>query len=148
MLKKEMRLFNDKKYYLLGKRKEDNRKVWLEEGSWDCDWYWGLGYIEIFSYKYKDIDEHTHFDSLFKNIDNWNEYFSETTLTKEEMFELFEMMRLLYTSRHYSDMLHVGANITGRRKDLQDIYKNDTEYNRINKEVIPQLLNKVYELLS
>ena len=52
-----MRLFNDKKYYLLGKRKEDNRKVWLEEGSWDCDWYWGLGYVEIFSYKYKDIDE-------------------------------------------------------------------------------------------
>lgn len=150
MLKKEMRLFNNKKYYLLGKRREDGRKVWLEESSWDCDWYWGFGYVEIFSYKYKDIDEHTHFDSLFLHniLDSWKEYFEDSVLEEKDIYALCDIMKLCYTIRNYSDILHRGAGISSNTKGLKLIYENDKEYDRINKEVLPKLFNEVYTLLS
>lgn len=137
------------KFYLLGKDK-DGRKVWLQEASWDCDWYWGLGYINTFNKNYSDIDLHTHFDSLFLKKDIYKSfvnYFTETTLNKSEIWQLLELMKTLYTLGEYSDMLHLkGANIS--KNSCENILKNDEEYKRINEVVIPELNNKVYELLS
>ena len=42
----------------LGKTKDDNSSVYLEGFSWDCDWYWGGGYLGNRSF-------HTHFDGCF-----------------------------------------------------------------------------------
>ncbi|MCR1960237.1 hypothetical protein CWE04_11675 [Thomasclavelia cocleata] len=138
-----------KKYYLLGKDLDDN-KVWLEEASFDCGWYWGLGYVEKFNKNYSDIKEHTHFDRLFlkENIhDSFIEYFSKITLTNNEIWQLLELMKSLYIFREYSDMLHLGgAHIS--ENPCQDILKNDEEYKRINKIIIPKINNKVYELLG
>ena len=44
-MKKEKRKAFGKKIYLLGKDAE-GVKYWLEEASWDCNWYYGFGYIE------------------------------------------------------------------------------------------------------
>lgn len=153
MLKKEVKEKFNKKYYLLGKRKEDDKKVWLEEASWDCNWYWGLGYIEVFNYNYTDIEEHTHFDSLFfgtnKGLpDAWYDYFDETVLDKDGVWKILEIMKTLYTVRAYSDMLHLGGSNISSQKDVLELVKNDKEYERINQEVIPQLLEKLYELLG
>lgn len=35
-----------------------NEMLWLEKHSWDCDWYWGFGYIG-------NKHLHTHFDLTF-----------------------------------------------------------------------------------
>lgn len=138
-----------KNQYLLGKDK-DGRKVWLQEASWNCGWYWGLGYVRTFNKNYTDIDLHTHFDSLFLEKDIYNSfvnYFTETTLNKNEIWQLLELIQALYTLRKYSDMLHrKGANIS--KNSCANILKNDEEYKRINEVVIPELNNKVYELLS
>ena len=53
-----------RKYYLLGKDAEGT-KYWLEEPSWDCNWYWGFGYVQTFDRSGNDIDSHQHFDILF-----------------------------------------------------------------------------------
>ena len=50
MEKQKITKFGDD-YYLLGINQE-NEKVWLEKPSWDCDWYWGFGYVEIFNQNY------------------------------------------------------------------------------------------------
>jgi hypothetical protein len=36
-----------KDIYLIGKDKSGTN-YWLESPSWDCDWYWGFGYIETY----------------------------------------------------------------------------------------------------
>lgn len=150
-MKKEIRTKFNKKYYLLGKDHE-NHKVWLEEGHFDCDWYWGIGYVETFNHNYTDIVSHTHFDSLFFNqslgyLDAFKAYFIDTPLSKDEIWKLLELMQTLYTMRKYSDILHTGgAHIT--TNTLKDLIKNDDEYKRINKVVIPQVLKEVYKLLG
>ena len=54
-----------KKQWYLGKTKAKLNgkveKVYLEDFSWDCGWYWAGGYIETKSM-------HTHFDSCFLNV--------------------------------------------------------------------------------
>ena len=143
-----------KKYYLLGTRKEDNKKVWLEEGHFDCNWYWGVGYVEIFNGTYTDIDEHTHFDSLFlkTNIyDDFKDYFKDTTLTNNEIWELLELMQTIYHLRKTSDTIYqkgsyINENNTEKEIFDEDIYKK--MYDKINYEDIPKLLQEVYNLLE
>ena len=44
MLDKQVRQQDKKKEYLLG-TDEYGIKYWLESESWDCNWYWGFGYL-------------------------------------------------------------------------------------------------------
>ena len=142
------------KYYLLGTRKEDNKKIWLQEGNFDCDWYWGVGYIEVFNHNYTDISEHTHFDSLFlkRNIfDSFKDYFKDTTLSDNEIWQLLELMQTIYTLREMSDTIHRrGSHIT--TADIENHIFNENiylnMYDKINNDTIPTLLNTVYELLE
>lgn len=149
-MKKETKKRFGHNYYLLGKNKE-GQKVWLEEGHFDCGWYWGIGYVEIFNKNHTDIEVHTHFDSLFFNnekccYDLFKEYFSETTLNDNEIWELLENMKALYTLREYSDLLYRGgAHITKNKN--KNIIENDEEYRRINNTIIPAILESVYKIL-
>ncbi len=147
-MKKECSIRNGKKAFLLGKK--DGRKVWLIEGKWDCEWYWAIGYLQTF--RGNDIDSHQHWDSLFFNnrvcsYDLVKEYFDELTVSDKELWTLCELMRSLYTARRYSDMLYTGgAHLT--QNPCADIIKDNTEYERINKVVIPAMLKEVYKLLT
>lgn len=144
------------KHYLLGED-HNGTKYYLEQASWDCGWYWGLGYIHTFTNnknpKYsRDIQTHTHFDSMFLNknrngYDEFKDFFKETVLNEKETWQLIELMKSLYIAREYSDFLNRGgAHYT--QNACGELIKNNDEYERINKTVIPGLLNKVYELLS
>ena len=47
--KKKIHVFG-KDAYLLGKD-DQGIQYWLESPSWDCDWYWGFGYVETYTNK-------------------------------------------------------------------------------------------------
>ena len=150
MKKKKSHAFG-KDTYLIGKGK-DGEYYWLEEGKWDCDWYWGIGYVETYTNslepnKAKDICSHQHWDGLFPTYDKFNEFFEETVLNDKEKWELLELMKAIYIARHYSDMLHIGGAHYTSNPCKEDIHNKD-EYNRINKVMIPKMLEKVYEILS
>ena len=148
-MKKEVKQIKGKNYYLLGINKE-GQKVWLEQSSFDCGWYWGIGYVEVFNRSYSDIQEHTHFDSLFlkNNIyDSFKGYFNDITLEDKEIWQLLELMKTLYTYRNFSDMIHTkGSHIT--TNNCKDIISNDELYKDINERIIPTLLEEVYNLLG
>ena len=142
--------------YLLGKD-SDGVYYWLQESKFDCGWYWAIGYVETYTNNQnphisRDINSHQHFDGLFFNknkcsYDVFNEFFEESTLDKKELWTFLELMKSLYTLRKYSDMLHIGgSHFTSN--PCKEIIKNDDEYDRINKIVIPALLEKVYSMLS
>ena len=93
----EKRIVNwhGKKYYLLGINQE-GKKEYLQEPSWDCDWYWGFGYVVEFSNnknpeKSKDFNGWTHCDSLFfdKNVacyELYKKHFKDPILKDHEMW--------------------------------------------------------------
>ena len=138
--------------YLLGLGK-DGEKYYMESGKWDCEWYWGLGYVVSYERGYRDIQSHSHFNYMFmkddrKNcMDKMKAFFVDMTLSENELYRLWEIMKSLYILREYSDMLHTGgSHIT--TNPCRELIKNDAEYERINIEVIPELLKQLYTLLS
>lgn len=142
-----------KKYYLLGTRKEDNKKVWLEEGNFDCKWYWGVGYVEVFNRTYADIDEHTHFNILFlkTNIyDSFKDYFEDTTLNNNEIWQILELMQTIYQLRHTSDLIYCKGSYLKSNIIEKEIFNDESYkkmYDKINNEDIPRLLEEVYKIL-
>lgn len=145
-----------KDVYLLGKDAEGT-SYWLEEAKWDCDWYWGGGYVETYTNNdypsmSKDIVTHSHFDSMFfkanKNgYDAFTDFFYETPFDNKEIWKICELMKAFYIARQYSDMLFCGgAHYTSN--PASEAIKSDTEYKRINETVIPELMRHLYEILS
>lgn len=157
-MKKGKRRAFGKNIYLLGKNKEGH-KMWLEEASWDCGWYWGFGYIETYTNNEtpelsRDIESHQHFDELFLKKEIFNSFkntFEETPLSDNEIWELLGYMKEFYVMRDYSDLLHSGNHITEKAKNIkEEKHKetNESEYNRINKILMPELFDKIYKILE
>ena len=56
-------------------------------------------------------------------------------------------MKSIYIARSYSDMLHRGGAHYISNPNEKDI-KNEYEYTRINKIMIPKMLESVYKILT
>ena len=130
---------------------------WLEAAHWDCDWYWGGGYVEAYTNNTKpnlsrDICSHQHFNGLFFNkntngFDAFKNFFIETPFSDSEIWKICELMKTFYICREYSDMLHIGgAHYTSN--PAKETIKNVLEYERINKNVIPEIMNELYKILE
>ena len=154
-MKKKISSAFGKKQYLLGVDKE-GIYYWLEEASWDCEWYWGFGYIETFTNNKnpqlaKDINSHSHFDVMFFNnrggYTAFTEFFEDMTVDEEELWELLELMKTFYILSEYSECIHRGGAHYTTNPIAEDI-KSTSEYDRINKVLIPKITNEVYSLLS
>lgn len=152
-LKKMMDIRNGEKNYFLGLNKNGD-KMWLVAPSWDCGWYWGLGYIKIYQQnwmpsKARDILCSTHFDCVFPSYGSFIDEFNNTPFTENEKWKIYEYMKELYILRKYSDMMHDGgAYITTGSKTLKEEQKNNIkEYNRINKILIPNVWKELEAIL-
>jgi hypothetical protein len=151
IIKKQTVIRNGKKYYLLGIRKKDNKKVWLEDFSWDCDWYWGGGYIEIFTSNNpetaRDIQEHTHFNILFLEnpFYSWIDYFKASTLKEDEIWRLLDLMKQFYVLRDCAEVFQYGGHIsTERTKEEINLEMAKKINEHIEKVIIP-LVRKIFE---
>ena len=125
--------------------KKDNNGYYLRKPTFDCGWYWGLGYLAT------GRGSHLHFDSYFKETpfyDAWVD-FDDTPFTKEEAYIITDYMRQLYTLRRMADMLHCGnTNITSNAKALEQFAEQNTaEYKRINNVLIPTVWNALVDVL-
>ena len=155
MKKKTNYAFN-KKIYLLGKDK-DGVFYWLEEPSWDCGWYWGFGYVETYTnnkhpHLAKDIDSHQHFDGLFLKgnkctYDAFKEFFEETPLNDDEIWELCDYMLTFYTLRKTADLFHNGYSWQTHNAFVEDL-KNQEQEDLINKKLLPEVFKRIQELLE
>lgn len=143
--------------YFLGRDKY-GKNYFLQNAKFDCGWYWGGGYVETYTNnknpeRAKDIEMHTHFDSLFFNnprknaFNGFKEYFPETPFTDSEIWKICELMKAFYIARNYSDMLYTGgAHYTSN--PAAEIIKSEIEYKRINETVIPEIMNELYKILG
>lgn len=151
-MKKQVSRAFGKTIYLLG-IDGNGTKYWLEEATFDCGWYWGLGYVETYTNNRnpklsRDINSHEHFDTKFlKHYQDFDNFFEKTVLNEKETWQLLELMKSAYIMREYSDTLHRGgAHLT--QNPCKDIIQNLDEYTRINTKVIPAIMNQVYKLLG
>lgn len=144
-----------KTIYLLGADKEGTR-YWLEEASFDCDWYWGFGYIETYTNnnqpeRSRDINSHEHYDSkiLKRGVcpEDFKKILPMTPLTNNEIWKLNELMKSFYIIREYMDTIYRGStNITNN--PCKEIIKNEKEWQRLKDEVLPEIFKEIYKILT
>lgn len=157
MNKKQIRVFGHN-YYLLGTYK-DGKKYYIQEPTWDCGWYWGGIYINSFTNnnqpeRSRDIDLHTHFDSMFFNYKgktSWEileQDFTDLVLDRDEIWKVLELCKSFYILKEAASLYHCGgSNFTGSMTDELELKSNDI-YKVIVKVHIPTILNKLKELLT
>lgn len=145
-----------KNCYFLG-QDEDGINYFLSEATWDCDWYWGGGYVRTYNNNdnpaaSNDIQSHSHFDTMFFNRykngrDAFKDFFKTHPFTDDEIWKICELMQSFYIAREYAEMLHIGgAHYTSN--PAKDVIQNDEEYKRINEKVIPAVMEELYKLLT
>lgn len=150
-MEKEIATYFGKKNYLIGKGKDD-KNVYLVAPSWDCDWYWGFGYLETYTRRYGqlDIDMHTHFSSLGEQknyFDGFKEYFKETPLNDNEIWTLCDYMKTFYTLKETAEIFKHGYSWYTEKAKIDDLQRTDLE-NEINQKMLPQLFEKIDKLLT
>jgi len=152
-----------KKVYLLGKDKSGDY-VWLEAPSWDCNWYWGFGYIERYfdnkrPSKAEDISSHSHWDSeIIGNIEgeyrhhlNTNPNIVESVLTDAESWKLAELMKSYYILKETADFFkHGGSHLSENplKNFLLIFNKNEELTKKINEVLLPAIFKEIDELLT
>lgn len=150
-MKKEIATYFGKKNYLIGKR-QDGKKVYLVAPSWDCDWYWGFGYLDTYARRFGqlDTDTHTHFSTFGKNksyFEEFKEYFKETPLNDDEIWTLCDYMKTFYTLKETAEIFKHGYSWYTEKAKIDDLQRTDLE-NEINKKMLPQLFEKIDKLLT
>lgn len=155
MLNKQKSHAFGKDVYLLGTI--DGKMQWLEAPSWDCNWYWGFGYVEEYtSHQYpsksRDIVSHTHIDSLIKNkkvpMHDFEKCFEETTFNEKEKWELAELFKQFYLLKEMAEFTHREnpksniANTEVKHKPMPELHKE------INEVMIPAITKRIIEILT
>lgn len=162
MIKKEKAHGFGRDMFMLGKD-ENGIKLWLQAPSWDCEWYWGFGYIQSMKSNRKpsvatDIDMHCHVDSSLLGKDNAKDgsYCSniydakmlhETAFDEREgwtLSELFESYYLLKKSAAFFG--RGGSHIT--KNPLEESLKDEKLAARINQELIPKVTAAIIAMLT
>lgn len=153
-MKKEKRFAFGKYIYLLGSDHE-GKKYWLEGASWDCNWYYGFGYIESYTNNNpelsRDISTHEHYDTKILKYgctpEEFRKIFIDTPLTDSEIWKLNELMRTFYTLKDYHRLTYSGSSNISKNA-CSSVLKNEAEFKRLKNDVFPKLFEEVYKILS
>ncbi len=123
----------------------NNRKtipIYLTKHSWDCDWYWGFGYVG-------NDDMHFHMSSVVPNKSDKNVLFFEgigevKLLKKYDGWKLMELFAEAYNLSNCAEMYYRG----GAGISCDGFIKKDEEKAKeINKE-LEKLLDYIWEYVK
>ncbi len=145
-----------KTVWLLGKDK-DGISYWLEAPSWDCGHYWGFGYVETYTNdrnpkKSRDISSHQHFNNMFLNgskcsRDMFKEFFVETPLSDDKIWELVDYMQTFYTLKSAAELFRHGYSWQTEKAKIDDLQDKNLE-DRINKVLLPEVFERIEKLFE
>lgn len=127
----------------LGRLRDDfqdlgGEAIYLSKHSWDCNWYWGMGYIG-------NKDLHTHFKSTFlkdRGTYDIKDIFSSTKLTQNNWWNILEMFNSAYALREVADLYHRGGSHISNNLCREKL-KDEELAARLNKD-LKEVLNTVW----
>lgn len=139
----------DEKYYM---GKVDGKKIFLSAPSWDCNWYWGFGYLG-------NRNCHYHLDGIAKEknlydamIEHFKEEFIFTANIEEneysnKLWVFCELVCTAYTLKETAEVLgRGGSHFT--TNPCAELIKNPLEVERINCVLLPAIFNQLKEILD
>ena len=160
-LKKDTIGSGKNKKYLMGKNQR-GEKVWLETPSWDCDWYWGFGYLTTknsHTHVYGLTSRHEYYDTEKQCYRLSSEYLHniydspklvETTFTEEEGWKLSELFKEFYLLKDMAEYTHrnpASCNLTTSTV-TPDPEKMAQWHKEINEVMIPLITAEILRMLT
>ena len=125
--------------------KVEGEKIYLSPPSWDCEWYWGFGYLGNSSCHY-------HLDGLSndKNLfDALQEHFGNTFLIKEneDIWTFCELVQTFYSLKETAEVLRRGGSHY-TNNPLKKIITDKKKVDEINNKILPLLFDEIYKILN
>ena len=128
----------------IGYLEDGMTSIYLEKHSWDCDWYWGFGYLG-------NTRMHFHMDSMIVNESNGDHIVFDSISKldvkldpKIDGWKLMELFSRAYILKEYAEMRYTGsAHITSTEPNVE----NKEEAEKINKE-LGELLDYTWNWLE
>jgi len=134
----------------------NDEKIYLSKHSWDCNWYWGFGYLG-------NSKLHYHFSSYLTN--NYSDYdavvenpigfkhdwhrvdyiFKETWLTQDDWWLLLELFEQAYRLKKAAEVYRRGAGIS-YVKDITNQLVSESVHQAINKD-LEKVLDTIWNYL-
>jgi hypothetical protein len=119
----------------------DGEQVFLEKHKWNCEWYWGFGYLG-------NSCCHFHFDSILKDSKTADELFKKTKHIKrpfsnKDWWILRDLFKQAYALKRAAEIYQYGGHQT-TLEDVTDILKNAEKAKQLNAD-LEIILNKSWE---
>ena len=118
---------------------QPKEKIYLTSHTWDCDWYWGMGYIGN-----KDI--HTHFNSEFLSNNDYLSEHIESVFTDSEWWVIRDLFKQAYALKECAAVYRHGGHQT-TKKGLTDVIQSKTMEDRLNAD-LKAVLDKVWYYMT
>ena len=143
--------------YLIGKDK-DGDYIWLEAARFDRGWYWGFGYIEVYTHQLdpanaRDINSHSHYSGLTGKQEGGgynhhvNEVLAESVLSDSESWELADLMKSFYTLSDAASLFKNGSSGVSS-PTISSHLTSESMRTEINEAMLPKVFARIYEILS
>jgi len=122
----------------------DCENIYLSAPSWDCDWYWGFGYLG-------NKACHYHLNGIDKNInlhDALLEHFGDSLVIKNDgvLWTFCELVKTAYTLKETAEVFGRGSsNYTNNPCSSLIIDKKKVD--EINKIILPKIFDEIYRLI-
>lgn len=158
-MKKVKSNWNNSIYF--GEVKETGEKVYLSAPSWDCNWYWGFGYLGNKNCHYHLSSYQSKFHTLTlndgslktitecRNINMYDALLTDYDLPfkiKDSLWKFCELATTVYFLKETAEILgRGGSHYTVN--ECKDVIINPEEVIRINEVVLPSLFNAIHKLL-
>ena len=106
-----------KKWYI---GTSDNGREYLEDFSWDCDWYWGGGYLGN-----RNLHHHVSGINAYENInlfDAMKRYFHKSlALTDGQLWRFCDLFTQFYAYQKAAECFRHGGHYTSQGRKPQEI---------------------------
>lgn len=137
----------------------DNEKIYLSHPLWDCEWYWGFGYLgnenchyhvdglkKIETYNFEKQMWQYEFVNLY---DGFKKHFSDSFVVKKDadIWKLAELFCTFYTLKEAAEVLGRGG-YHYTTNPCKDTIINKGEVERINNIVLPAVFDEIYKILE
>ena len=114
-------------------------RLYLSKHSWDCGWYWGMGYIGNNSC-------HMHIDSLIGAECSISNIFDKgSPITQDQWWVIRDLFKQAYALKDAAEIYQYGGHQT-TKPGITDCIKNLEMAALINKD-LEIVLNRVWDLL-
>ena len=78
-------------------------KLWVEKHNWDCEWYWGFGYIG-------NRNLHCHFEQFCNEPFDFHATWETTPFTENELWVILDCFIQAYALKRAAEVYYYGGN--------------------------------------